>query len=261
MIRTKKDFKGKTIKIPQNISEKKFDKIEAKLKRLGFDTFFLLYCDIEEYPYMAINDNNFNDIIQWSKEPNEDKSRKQKKIDKYFLSLQEISVKEFLREEKEYFDLNSLTKSIYYDLSKKYPSFPHLLIENIKESKKRIYIKGKIKDYNPHLTIAGVEIAYCPQCSNKARKFKTAEEAIKWMYKNPMKEISYEVNGSKTRGRFNNGVGLLGKQRYFEFRYDNGKDKDWRFDEDCFAKNFNSVNINWLNIRECKETPPTFGLL
>ena len=144
-IKTKEDFKDKYIELPNNLSKKKFDKIKAKFKRLGFDICHLRYSDIEDTYYSY----GFN-IFVYVQEKYDGLHLYKGSIGNWRKGnkSQEISIKDFLAEPKE-------------------KDNAYLTIVEIKESKKGIYVKGKIKNYNPHLKIAGIEIPYYPVCPNE----------------------------------------------------------------------------------------------
>ena len=47
MIRNKKDFEGKYIELPKNLSEKKFNKIKNKFIRIGYNVTKLHFKDVD----------------------------------------------------------------------------------------------------------------------------------------------------------------------------------------------------------------------
>ena len=245
-ITTKEDFRDKYIKIPNNLSKKKWDKIKLKLERMGFENFgYFNYCLTMSYDNKCLFIWKDGDIG----------------ICYEYLALEQItnpkviSIKDFLAEPKKEETYSIFANDIEYKIPKEY-QFARGLIFSNNESYiceycgKGIYLEiAKAKGIEPGEFV-------CPHCLNKKefKTFNSPEEALKWLCENPMKEIEYQMDYHKNLNdsiyieRYNPNLGPLGLEKCFQFRW---KDGSLPFERSYFPGNFSSVK--WKNIREYRE--------
>lgn len=168
MIKTKKDFEGKYIKLPKNISKKKLNRIKKKFNRLGFEKIYNYnYQNMGYTPYVYI----FNFKKEYGSSCYDNELGAWSWLQRGF---QEISIKEFLEEETslgKYLKENKkeIISEGYNCIPSKYLVFYGTDLKEIKED-----VERSIQDFS----------------YGKPKKFKDGFEAVHWCIKNPFKEVS-----------------------------------------------------------------------
>ena len=164
IIKTKEDFKDKYIRLPKNLSRKKWDKIIRKLKKIGY---VIEYdCRYEGlYLFNFLQPRITNSIINTFS---------------YIIHIErqkEVSISDFLKEEEE-----TIIEG-YNCIPNKYMVFCGVGLRDSKEDVER--------------SIQGFSYG-------KAKKFYNIIQALNWCFINPMKEITYETPCSvNSRTRYN----------------------------------------------------------
>lgn len=190
-ITKKEDLKDIYIKIPNNLSKKKWDKIKLKLERLGFKDFeYFKYIYAVNYDNQCLFIWEDGSIGIWC----ENFALEQMENPKV------ISIKDFLAEPKKEETISIFANGIEYIFPKEYQFLRGTILSNNEPSiceycGKEIYLEiAKAKGFEPGEFV-------CPNCLNKKElkkdiqeEFENGLEALNWCIKNPMSIVAFSYD-------------------------------------------------------------------